>query len=122
VPCIGTSTSSAAASHVKLFYFDQGTSSTGITSPTGAQHIHDKLFIIYGNFAGTHEFRVYTGSHNLGSTANDTNEELFVRLASEPAGDVSLRPVYNAYYDHFYDAYDSGTLLTGPTSGTPVDN
>jgi hypothetical protein len=271
VPCIGTSTSSAAASHVKLFYFDQGTSSTGITSPTGEhygraswfgsanqtyvsgaemfnnsvtvydwqtlqddlesylddmynqvqytqyfdrashrgyyphppatffaspspdedlvlselntitpqvnckvrvmqtfindsrldvvgrlielkqgqcdvliatdeiqpnafaqlhaagipivkQHIHDKLFIIYGNFAGTHEFRVYTGSHNLGSTANDTNEELFVRLASEPAGDASLRPVYNAYYDHFYDAYDSGSLLTGATNVTSADD
>ncbi|HEY0195466.1 MAG TPA: hypothetical protein VGC42_30335 [Kofleriaceae bacterium] len=79
--------------------------------PVRSQKIHDKVFLIYGKYAGIYKYRVYTGSHNLGSTANDTNEELFVRLAEEPAGDASLRPVYNGYYDHFYDAYDSGHAL-----------
>jgi phosphatidylserine/phosphatidylglycerophosphate/cardiolipin synthase-like enzyme len=80
------------------------------------QRIHDKVIMVHGNYSGTYQYRVYTGSHNLGSTANDTNDELFVRLDPEPAGDASLRPVYNAYYRHFYDAFDTGCPLMGPTN------
>jgi hypothetical protein len=101
---------------------DAFTALRGAGIPIRHQRIHDKVITVHGNYSGTYQYRVYTGSHNLGCTANDTNEELFVRLDPEPVGDASLRPVYNAYYDHFYDAFDTGENLTGPTAAAAVDD
>jgi phosphatidylserine/phosphatidylglycerophosphate/cardiolipin synthase-like enzyme len=84
----------------------------GAGIPVRKNDTHDKVFLIYGNYSGTYKYHVYTGSHNIGITANNTNDELLVKLAAEPASsDATTRPIYNAYYNHFYDAYDSGTAL-----------
>jgi phospholipase D-like protein len=84
----------------------------GAGIPVQKNDTHDKVFLIYGNYSGTNEYHVYTGSHNIGSTANNTNDELLVKLAAEPAStDSTTRPIYNAFYNHFYDAYNSGTAM-----------
>jgi phosphatidylserine/phosphatidylglycerophosphate/cardiolipin synthase-like enzyme len=66
--------------------------------------VHDKTITLYGNVGGTYRYQVITGSHNIGSTSNNTNEELLVALAPEPAGDAARRPVYNLFYAHFWSA------------------
>ncbi len=77
------------------------------------RRIHDKVFLTHGTskVTGVAEYHVWTGSHNLGLTTLDNNDELLIALAAEPAGDASLRPVYNAYYNHFFEAYNNATLI-----------
>ncbi|WP_063748818.1 phospholipase D-like domain-containing protein [Chondromyces apiculatus] len=66
-------------------------------------NVHDKTVLVYARFAASTENRylVFTGSHNWTYSANYRNDELFVRLESED--------LYDAYYDHFNDAYNNGT-------------
>lgn len=70
--------------------------------------VHNKVFIIRGTFGGAQKFRVYTGSHNVGVGATRYFDEIFVKLAPERGDD---HPVYDAYMQHFADAYDGGTDL-----------
>ncbi len=70
--------------------------------------IHDKAFIVYGKFGASYAYRVYSGSHNLSISANKKYDEIFVKLAPETG---TTHPVYDAYYTHFNDAYNSGTVV-----------
>ena len=70
--------------------------------------IHDKSFIVYGKFGAAYQYRVYSGSHNLSGSAAHSYDEIFVKLAPE-AG--ATHPIYDAYFTHFNDAYNSGTAL-----------
>ncbi len=70
------------------------------------QHsVHDKTIAVFARFAGSADNRhlVFTGSHNWTYSANYRNDEIFVRLESAD--------LYNAYYNHFNDAYNTGTPL-----------
>ena len=71
------------------------------------EHVHNKVFIIRGNYNGTTKHRVFTGSHNLGFGSR-IFDEIFVKLAPE-VGDT--HPVYDAYVKHFQDAWDGAEPL-----------
>lgn len=77
----------------------------GAGIPIHRHHVHDKVFVVRGRFSGTEQLRVYTGSHNLSISANQKYDEIFVKLAAENA---TTHPVYDAYFTHFNDAYNSG--------------
>ncbi|CAN5824429.1 hypothetical protein BH11MYX3_BH11MYX3_22180 [soil metagenome] len=70
--------------------------------------IHDKSFIIHGNYGGTPTFRVYSGSHNLSGGSAHRFDEIFVKLAPETG---ATHPLYDAYVAHFTDAFSAGTPL-----------
>lgn len=74
--------------------------------PMRTAKIHDKSFLIYGKFGSSYAYRVYSGSHNLSGSANRKYDEIFVKLAPETG---ATHPVYDAYFAHFDDAYQSGT-------------
>lgn len=76
--------------------------------------VHDKFFLAYGRFDGVYRYRLYTGSQNWSQDALSENDELFVKLAPETG---STHPLYDAYYDHFNDAYNYGVSCT--TSNYP---
>lgn len=76
--------------------------------PVRSGKIHDKSFIVAGNFAGGFQHRVYTGSHNLSTSAAHRYDEIFVKLAPEPA---ASHPVYDAFVTHFNDAFNIATPL-----------
>lgn len=71
--------------------------------------VHDKFFVVYGNYGSTYNYRVYTGSQNWSQDALNENEELFLKLAPETG---SVHPIYDAYYAHFNDAYNIGVTCT----------
>jgi hypothetical protein len=75
--------------------------------PVRHARVHNKVFIIHGNFGGTQKYRVYTGSHNIG-IGSRYFDEIFVKLAPETGSD---HPVYDAYMAHFADAYDDAESL-----------
>ena len=68
----------------------------------GVPGVHDK-FVIANARAGDsaeNRFLVFTGSHNLTTSANSENDELFVRYES--------KTLYTAFQRHFKNAYDAG--------------
>ena len=70
--------------------------------PVRKRDIHSKFVAVYGNFRGTYEYRVYTGSHNWTYSANYDNDEVLVRMGAETGAD---HPLYDAYWAHFNGAY-----------------
>jgi phosphatidylserine/phosphatidylglycerophosphate/cardiolipin synthase-like enzyme len=76
--------------------------------------VHDKFFLVYGKYGTTYQYRVYTGSQNWSQDALNENEEIFVKMAPETG---TVHPLYDAYYTHFNDAYNSGVTCT--TSNYP---
>jgi phosphatidylserine/phosphatidylglycerophosphate/cardiolipin synthase-like enzyme len=71
--------------------------------------VHDKFFLAYGKNGTTYQYRVYTGSQNWSQDALNENEEIFVKMAPETG---TVHPLYDAYYAHFNDAYNSGVTCT----------
>jgi HKD family nuclease len=71
--------------------------------------LHDKFFLAYGNYGGTTQARVYTGSQNWTSSALTENDEIFVKMAPESA---TTHPLYDGYLAHFNDAYGAGVPCT----------
>ncbi|MBB5867947.1 phosphatidylserine/phosphatidylglycerophosphate/cardiolipin synthase-like enzyme [Allocatelliglobosispora scoriae] len=71
--------------------------------------IHNKFFMAYGSYGGTYQYRVYTGSQNWTQDALNENEELFVKMGPETG---TAHPLYDAYYTHFNEAYNTGTACT----------
>jgi hypothetical protein len=73
--------------------------------PVRQSKVHDKSVIVHARFAGSPErrFLIFTGSHNWTQSANYRNDELFVRLESEP--------LHARYREHFQHAWDAGTPL-----------
>lgn len=67
--------------------------------------LHDKLVIVAARFAGSPEVRhlVFTGSHNWTYSANYRNDEIFVRIESQP--------FHAAYVAHFDEAWTTGKPL-----------
>jgi hypothetical protein len=68
----------------------------------GVPGVHDK-FVIANAKAGDsaeNRFLVFTGSHNLTTSANSENDELFVRYES--------KTLYTAFHRHFGNAYAAG--------------
>ncbi|BCY13162.1 phosphatidylserine/phosphatidylglycerophosphate/cardiolipin synthase family protein [Actinoplanes sp. L3-i22] len=73
--------------------------------------VHDKFFAVYAKYGSAYEYRVYTGSQNWSQDALSENEEIFVKMAPESG---TTHPLYNGFYNHFNDAYNStfGTACT----------
>lgn len=76
--------------------------------PVHHMPIHDKSFIVYAKYGTQYQYRVYTGSHNLSGGSAHRFDEIFVKLAPETG---TAHPVYDAYYTHFNDAYNTGAAL-----------
>lgn len=70
--------------------------------------VHDKLIIFYGSYAdvSTNRYTIFTGSHNLTQSALTINDELLFKIQGVP------QAFYQAFYDHFGDAYSTGTVCT----------
>jgi phosphatidylserine/phosphatidylglycerophosphate/cardiolipin synthase-like enzyme len=68
-------------------------------------HACDKMVLVYSRYAGSSAYRklVFTGSHNWTASANYENDELFVKVDSAA--------MYDAFYGHFNNNYNSGTSL-----------
>lgn len=76
--------------------------------PVHHMPIHDKSFLVrYRGDDGELRYRVFTGSHNLSGGSAHRFDEIFVKLAAEAAS----HPVYDAYFTHFNDAYDTGPAI-----------
>ncbi|MET7969481.1 phospholipase D-like domain-containing protein [Micromonospora sp. NPDC005305] len=67
--------------------------------------VHHKFFAAYGRYGSAYQYRVYTGSQNWTQDALNENDEIFVKMAPEGG---STHPLYDAYYTHFNDAYNTG--------------
>jgi phosphatidylserine/phosphatidylglycerophosphate/cardiolipin synthase-like enzyme len=72
--------------------------------------IHDKMILVNAKYAcgadcksAPHRKIVFTGSHNWTQSANETNDELFVK--------VDNARVYDAFQTHFNANYNSGKAL-----------
>ncbi len=78
----------------------------GAGIPVRQHEVHDKMFLTNSRYAGSAHLRpiVFTGSHNLSLSALRHNDELFVKVNDSPA-------LYDAYFNHFNDAYNYGTVL-----------
>ncbi|MEV4413618.1 phospholipase D-like domain-containing protein [Catellatospora sp. NPDC049609] len=72
-------------------------------------HVHNKFFLAYGSYGGTYQYRVYTGSQNWTHDALSENDEIFVKMGPETG---STHPLYDAYYTHFNEAYNTGVTCT----------
>lgn len=68
--------------------------------------VHDKAFIISARYAGSAAPRpvILTGSHNLSESALKRNDELLLKVSDS-------QPLYDAFYDHFNAAYNTGTAF-----------
>lgn len=71
--------------------------------------VHDKFFLLRGTQDGAVRYRVYTGSQNWTQDALNENDEIFVKLTSEAE---ASHPLYDAYYDHFNEMYNTGVSCT----------
>jgi phosphatidylserine/phosphatidylglycerophosphate/cardiolipin synthase-like enzyme len=71
--------------------------------------VHDKFFLVYGKYGTSYAYRVYSGSQNWSQDALNENEELFVKMAPETG---TVHPLYDGFYGHFNDAYNSGVTCT----------
>lgn len=78
----------------------------GAGIPVRKAPVHDKMFLIYGKYGDTTVDRtvVLTGSHNLSLSALRHNDELLIKVTDS-------QPMYDAFYTHFNDAYNTGTAL-----------
>jgi hypothetical protein len=76
--------------------------------PVHHMPIHDKSFIVFGKFGATSEYRIYSGSQNLSGSSAHRFDEIFVKLAPETG---ATHPIYDAYFTHFNDAYNTGAAL-----------
>ena len=74
--------------------------------------VHDKFFLVYGKYGTSYLYRVYTGSQNWSQDALNENEEIFVKMAGESG---SVHPLYDGFYAHFNDAYNSGVTCSRST-------
>jgi len=74
--------------------------------PVHKSPVHDKAILVYGRYAGSTDDRtlVFTGSHNLTKSALRYNDEILVKVEDS-------QPMYDAFYAHFNDAYNTGTAL-----------
>ncbi|NUO55850.1 MAG: hypothetical protein HOV71_14485 [Hamadaea sp.] len=72
-------------------------------------HVHDKFFLLYGLNGSAYQYRVYTGSQNWTQDALNENDEIFVKMGPETG---ATHPLYDAYYTHFNDAYNTGVTCT----------
>ncbi|NIK62251.1 phospholipase D-like domain-containing protein [Kribbella shirazensis] len=74
--------------------------------PVRKSPVHDKTIIVSARYAGSSAVRplVFTGSHNLTASALQYNDEILVKVADS-------QPMYDAFYAHFNDAYNTGTAL-----------
>lgn len=74
--------------------------------PVHKSPVHDKAIIVYSRYAGSSADRtlVFTGSHNLTRSALRYNDEILVKVEDS-------QPMYDAFYHHFNDAYNTGTAL-----------
>jgi HKD family nuclease len=72
--------------------------------PVRHNEVHDKVILTMSRYAGSDLPRpiVYTGSHNLANKSLKGNDELFVKIND-------VRPLYDAYWTHFNDAFNTGT-------------
>ncbi len=72
--------------------------------PVHISPVHDKMILILAKYAGSSTDRtlVFTGSHNLTKSALRYNDELLVKVEDS-------QPMYDAFYNHFNDAYNTGT-------------
>jgi hypothetical protein len=70
--------------------------------------VHDKLIVFYGSYADvtTNRYTIFTGSHNLTQSALTVNDELLIKVQDVP------QALYQAFYNHFNDAYNTGTVCT----------
>ncbi|MEV4758558.1 phospholipase D-like domain-containing protein [Micromonospora sp. NPDC049559] len=71
--------------------------------------VHDKFFAAYGKYGSAYQYRVYTGSQNWTQDALGENDEIFVKMAPESG---STHPLYDGYYTHFNDAYNTGVTCS----------
>ncbi|MBM0228731.1 phosphatidylserine/phosphatidylglycerophosphate/cardiolipin synthase family protein [Micromonospora sp. ATA51] len=71
--------------------------------------VHDKFFAAYGRYGIALQYRVYTGSQNWTQDALGENDEIFVKMAPETG---TAHPLYDAYYTHFNDAYNTGVTCS----------
>ncbi|NGN63095.1 hypothetical protein G5C51_04135 [Streptomyces sp. A7024] len=74
--------------------------------PVRKAPVHDKTIIVYAKYAGSAANRtlVFTGSHNITYSALHYNDEILVKVEDS-------QPMYDAFYDHFNDAYNTGSPL-----------
>lgn len=74
--------------------------------PVHKSPVHDKTIIVSARYAGSAAVRplVFTGSHNLTASALRYNDELLVKVEDS-------QPMYDAFYTHFNDAYNTGSAL-----------
>lgn len=63
-------------------------------------HIHSKLVLVHAESGGQMRDVVYTGSHNFTKLALRQDDEIFVRMADDPA-------LFHAFVGHFNDQYRS---------------
>jgi phosphatidylserine/phosphatidylglycerophosphate/cardiolipin synthase-like enzyme len=76
--------------------------------PVHHMPIHDKSFIVFAKYGTESQYRIYTGSHNLSGGSAHRYDEIFVKLAPETG---TTHPIYDAYFTHFNDAYNTGAAL-----------
>jgi phosphatidylserine/phosphatidylglycerophosphate/cardiolipin synthase-like enzyme len=74
--------------------------------PVRTAPIHDKSILISAKYADSADHRtvVFTGSHNLSLSALRHNDELLIKVTDS-------QPMYDAFYTHFNDAYNTGSAL-----------
>lgn len=74
--------------------------------PVHRSPVHDKAVVVLGRYAGSTADRtlVFTGSHNLTASALRYNDEILVKVEDS-------QPMYDAFFAHFNDAYNTGTAL-----------
>jgi hypothetical protein len=67
-------------------------------------HLHSKTVVVRASYDGAMKSIVYTGSHNWTASANDTNDEIFVRMDDSDA-------LYRTFLGHFNDQYNGADAL-----------
>ncbi len=74
--------------------------------PVRTAPIHDKTILISAKYADSADHRtvVLAGSHNLTLSALRHNDELLIKVTDS-------QPMYDAFYTHFNDAYNTGSAL-----------
>lgn len=74
--------------------------------PVHKSPVHDKMILIYSKYGDstTNRTIVLSGSHNLSLSALVHNDELLIKVTDSQA-------MYDAFYTHFNDAYNTGSTL-----------
>jgi phosphatidylserine/phosphatidylglycerophosphate/cardiolipin synthase-like enzyme len=111
--CISNDPSSLM--HAKYMLFSQTEDLSGVLKTlvnngiaVHSAPVHDKLMIFYGSYAdvATNRYTLFTGSHNLTQSALTVNDELLFKIQGVP------QTLYQAFYNHFGDAYSTGTVCS----------